>query len=47
MQIGFFAGSFVLLVALIYATLNCHYRDRRKDKITDQMVRDRFSPDET
>ncbi|WP_166299162.1 hypothetical protein [Bradyrhizobium sp. 2S1] len=46
MEIGVFVGASILLVALIYATLNARYRNRRKDKLTDQMIRDRSSHDE-
>jgi hypothetical protein len=42
MEIVYFIGSFTLLTALIYGALNYHYRDRRKSKIADQIVRDRF-----
>ena len=31
-----------ILGALIYGTLNWHYRDRRRDRVTDQIVRDRY-----
>ncbi|MGY3694933.1 hypothetical protein ACVIGA_005013 [Bradyrhizobium sp. USDA 3240] len=47
MEIGFFFGACILLAALIYATLNSRDRNRRKDKLTDQMIRDRSSHDET
>ncbi len=42
MEIAVFIGAFVLLVALFYGTLNWHFRDKRQDKITDQIVRDRY-----
>ncbi len=42
MEIVFFIGAFVLLVALFYGTLNWHFRDRRRGRMTDQMVRDRY-----
>jgi hypothetical protein len=47
MEIVFFIGAFVLLAALIYGTLNWHYRDRRRDRMTDQLVRDRYEHDRT
>ena len=40
-------GSWDHLVALIYATLNWHYRDRRRDRITDQIIRDRYEHNQT
>jgi hypothetical protein len=42
MEIVYFIGAFVLLAALIYGTLNYHYRDRAKSRATDQIVRDRY-----
>jgi hypothetical protein len=47
MEAVYFIGAFVLLVALIYGTLNWHYRDRRKDRMTDQIVRDRYEHNRT
>jgi len=41
-EIVYFIGAFLLLVVLIYTTLNWHYRDRRRDRMTDQLVRDRY-----
>jgi hypothetical protein len=43
----YFIGAFLLLAGLIYGTLNWHYRDKRKDRITDQMIRDRFDHNQT
>jgi heme/copper-type cytochrome/quinol oxidase subunit 2 len=42
MEALYVIGAFILLVALIFATLNWQYRDRRKDKIAEQVVRDRY-----
>jgi hypothetical protein len=42
-----FLGALVLLTGLIFAILNWHYRDRRKGKITEQIVRDRYEHDRT
>jgi hypothetical protein len=42
MEAVYFIGAFLLLVALIYGTLNWHYRDRRRDRVTNQIVRDRY-----
>ncbi len=47
MEIVFFIGALVLLAALIYGTLSWHYRDRRRDRMTDQLVRDRYEHDRT
>jgi hypothetical protein len=47
MEIIYFIGAFVLLSALIYGTLNYHYRDRRKEKVADQIVRDRYEHNRT
>jgi hypothetical protein len=47
MEIAIFIGAFVLLVALFYGTLNWHFRDKRQDKITDQIVRDRYEHHQT
>ena len=47
MEIVFFIGALILLTALIYGTLSWHYRDRRKDHIADQIVRDRYHNNET
>jgi hypothetical protein len=35
----FFAGAFALLVALVYGTLNHHYRDRAADRRADEATR--------
>src|SRR5882724_3960120 len=43
----YFVGAFLLLVALIYGTLNWHYRDRRRDRMTNQIVRDRYEYNRT
>jgi hypothetical protein len=47
MEIVYFLGAFVLLAALIYGTLNYHYRDRAKSRDADQIVRDRYHHNET
>lgn len=31
LEIIYFLGALILLIGLIYATLNWHYRDRRKE----------------
>jgi hypothetical protein len=47
MEIAYFIGAFILLAALISGTLNWHYRDRRRDRMTDQLVRDRYEHNRT
>jgi hypothetical protein len=47
MEIVYFIGAVILLATLIYGTLNYHYRDRRKDKVADQIVRDRYEHNRT
>jgi hypothetical protein len=47
MEIVYFIGALVLLAALIYGTLNHHYRDKRKSKFADQIVRDRYERNST
>jgi len=47
MEIVYFIGAFILLAALIYGTLNYHYRDKRKSKVADQIVRDRYHHNKT
>ena len=47
MEAVYFVGAFLLLLALIYGTLSWHYRDRRRDRMTDQIVRDRYERNQT
>jgi hypothetical protein len=47
MEIIFFIGAFVLLVVLIYGSLHYQYRDGRKRKVADQIVRDRYEHNRT
>jgi hypothetical protein len=39
MEIAFFIGAFVLLVALIYGTLQYHYRNRAATRIGGEVAR--------
>ena len=41
LEIVYFAGAFVLLVALIYGTLSYHYRNRALDPLTEDVTRQR------
>jgi hypothetical protein len=47
MEIVFFIGALILLTALIYGSLQYHYRDRRKSRVADQIVRDRYEHNRT
>jgi hypothetical protein len=47
MEIIYFIGAFILLTALIYGTLQSHYRNKLNDKRTDQIVRDRYEQNRT
>ena len=47
MEIVYLIGTLVLLTALICGTLSWRYRDRRKDHVADQIVRDRYHNNET
>jgi hypothetical protein len=47
MEVVYFVGAFVLLSALIYGTMRSHYRNRLRDKVTDQIVRDRYEHNRT
>jgi hypothetical protein len=42
MEAILFFGALIILTALIYGTLHRHHRNKHKDHVTDQMVRDRF-----
>ena len=47
MEAVYCIGALILLTALIYGSLNWHYRNRRMSKITDQIVRDRYEHNQT
>lgn len=42
LEIFFFIGAFVLLVALIYATLSYRYRNRANDALAEEVTRRRY-----
>ena len=46
MEIAYFAGAFVLLVALIYGTLQYHYRNRAAARMGGEVARERYRRDE-
>ena len=45
MELVYFAGAFVLLVALIYGTLQYRYRNRAAVRMGDEIVRERYRQD--
>ena len=47
MEIAYFVGAFVLLVALIYGVLQYHYRNRAAVKMGGEIARERYRRDET
>jgi ABC-type dipeptide/oligopeptide/nickel transport system permease component len=47
LEIVYFAGALVLLVALIYGTLSYRYRNRSADRVAEDIVRDRYRKNET
>ena len=42
LEIVFFLGAFLLLVAMIYGTLSWHYRDRAAVRAADEITRRRY-----
>jgi hypothetical protein len=42
MEAILFFGALIILTALIYGTLHRHDRNKHKDRVTEQIVRDRF-----
>jgi hypothetical protein len=47
LEIVYFLGALVLLIALIYGTLSYHYRDRAAVQAGEQIVRERYRNDES
>lgn len=47
LEIVFFIGAFLLLVALIYGVLAYHSRDRAADHVAEEIARERYRKDET
>jgi hypothetical protein len=47
MEIVYFIGALILLTALIYGTLNHQHRDRRRSRVANQIVRDRYEHNRT
>ena len=46
LEIVFFLGAFLLLVAMIYGTLSWHYRDRAAVRAAEQITRARYRADD-
>ena len=47
LEIVFFLGAFLLLVAMIYAVLSYHYRSRAADRVGEEITRDRYRRNES
>jgi hypothetical protein len=47
MEAMYFIGAFILLTALIYGTLQYHYRNRAATRAGDQVVRKRYRRNES
>lgn len=47
MEMVYFIGAFILLVALIYGTLQYHYRNRAATRLGGEIARQRYRRDET
>lgn len=47
MEIVYFVGAFILLVALIYGTLSYHYRNKAATRVGGEIARERYGKDET
>jgi hypothetical protein len=46
MEIAYFIGAFILLVALIYGTLSYHYRNRAAARMGGEIAAERYKRDE-
>ena len=47
LEIVYFIGALVLLIALIYGTLSYRYRNRAATRAGEQIVRDRYRNNES
>ncbi|HKU04809.1 MAG TPA: hypothetical protein VJR30_01965 [Bradyrhizobium sp.] len=47
MEIVYFIGAFILLLALIYGTLSYHYRNKAATRTGGEIARERYRKDET
>jgi hypothetical protein len=46
LEIIYFIGAFVLLIALVFATLSYHYRNRANDLLAEEVTRKRYLDEE-
>lgn len=46
MEVVYFIGAFILLTALIYGTMQYHYRSRAAARASDEVVRERYHRNE-
>jgi hypothetical protein len=47
MEIVYFIGALILLTALIYGTLQYHYRNRAATRVGEEVTRERYRRDES
>jgi hypothetical protein len=47
LEIVFFVGAFLLLIALIYGTLSWHYRDRAAIRAAEEVTRRRYREEDS
>ena len=47
MEAVYFLGALILLAALIYGTMQYHYRNRAADRVGDEMVGERYHRNES
>lgn len=47
LEIVYFLGALILLTALIFGTLQYHFRNRRATRIGEEIVRERYERNET
>jgi hypothetical protein len=47
LEIAYAIGALVLLTALIYGTLQYHFRNRQAMRVGEEVVRRRYERDET
>ncbi|MBR1122711.1 hypothetical protein JQ628_14380 [Bradyrhizobium lablabi] len=47
MEVVYFIGAFILLAALIYGTLQYHYRNRAATRAGEEVTRERYRRNES
>ena len=47
MEAVYFIGAFILLTALIYGTLQYHYRNRAATRVGEEVTRERYRRNES